>query len=335
MPTKYRYITATALVTGPNNYRFSTSTQQTSEYITDSNAPARWKACRHIRAYPANVQSISGSYLYTEYCCSLAPAEWALNHAKANIASFVGSPSLEFQKNNDFRIFIFLAQIDDLFASFSLKFAKSLLGFDGPFKAYASTKWGLMPLLSDFEALLATYTDLRGKIVEELRNVKRSKPFRALLPVQGFDVTNQRSYKGSITLDGTLSVTNIPDEITLPIILDEFGMNFRFTDLLDLVPFSFLLSHVVPNITAFLDSQHPNKWFNPNFTYSGWAQTSVVADGKLEYSMQQRRVPLSAYGYERFQTTFRPGKKPELKWKYPDVRLLNDAGALIGMRTFR
>jgi hypothetical protein len=242
---------------------------------------------------------------------------------------------LEFQRNNKFRIFILVAQIDDLFASFSIKFIRSLLGFNGPFQAYATHKWGLGPILSDFEALMATYLDLRGRIVNELRNIPRSKAFRASIPCSGADDYTLRSYSGSLILEGIISVSNVPDEVTLPIILDEFGFNFRFTDLLDIVPFSFLLSHVVPNITSFLDSQHPSKWFNPDFQYSGWAQLKLDAVGPMEVTPQGKRGAFRSYGYERFPTSFNPGKKPELKWKYPDVRALNDVGALVGTKFTR
>lgn len=199
----------------------------------------------------------------------------------------------------------------------------------------AFVKWDLGPLLGDFQALTETYFDLRFRINQELQAIQPISFNRTIAIPNRVLTTNVANgvqydsnfYSGEAKFHGSIEATNIPQSITLPIILDEFGVNLRFTDLLELVPFSFLLSNVIPNITEFLDSQHPSRWFNANFVYDGWVIIKLHCTSRLNLSGTIADV--SGSGFKRFQTSFAPAKKPELQWKFPGTKGLTDVIALL------
>lgn len=289
----------------------------------------RWNQCNHYRVTPVNFSTpvnAFGSYIeYYNWFMGVDFCKTAANDAIRYLGNVLTQPELDFQKNNDFRIFILLFQIDELFAKFTQKYVANLMTMRYRDTA-AFIKWDLGPLLADFQALTETYFDLKFRINQELKALKPI-PFMRTLPIPLKSISwNEIIYSGTVQFHGSLDATNIPDEVTLPIILDEFGANLRFTDLLDLVPFSFLLSNVIPNITEFLDSQHPNRWFNPGWVYDGWITMKLNVIGRLNLS--GNLVPQDGHAFVRRRVSIVPSKGPELHWKFPGSKGLTDALAL-------
>jgi hypothetical protein len=253
--------------------------------------------------------------------------EEMLNHLKANIGQYIAEPKLRFQDNNKFRMFIFLHTIDDLFAKFTTKWVANLLTMRKR-DAYGLVKWDLGPMIGDFEALTATYFDLRFGIMNELNTLDRLR-FNSVVQIPPTPMYSNLGYYGALYFCGSLVPKNVPETITLPILLDEFGLNFRFTDILDAVPFSFLLSHVLPNICAFLDGNHPSKWFDANFTYEGWVTARAYGTLDWKPSSAAPAIPTNIYGFDRYLTSTKPTKKPTLQWQFPGIKALLDAIALL------
>jgi hypothetical protein len=251
------------------------------------------------------------------------------------ISSLISQPKLNFQENNKFRLFIFLYTIDDLFAKFTQKWVAKLIGLvdPNPFNSYGFQKWDLGPMIGDFEALTATYFDLRGGIMSELSQL-RTQRFVATVEVpKRFLYSNSVTYFGTCSFLGTMTPRNVPDKVTLPILLDEFGINLRLTDILDAVPFSFLLGHVLPNIAAFIDSQHPSRWFNANFTYSGWISSKLYCTRTIPNGWDPTNPTITDSSvFDRRLVSFKPSKTPELIYKFPGISGLLDVIALLGMR---
>lgn len=292
----------------------------------------RWNTCRHYRSsFPSYLLDTGRHEVIYNVPASPLDCEQALDHLKANLGQYISDPVLEFQKNNKFRFFIFLFGIDDLFAKFTAKWVRRILTMSAG-DSYKFVKWDLNPLVGDFEALVSTYYDLKSNILRELGTLKAQR-FNCTIripetePIEKFNGSFR--YFSKTTFHGHLVPHNIPEDVSLPILLDEFGLNIRASDLFDAIPFSFLLSHVCPNVVAFLDSQHPSKWFDADYTFEGWVTSKLYCNMTTRHFLDWPEVTHFIFGFDRYKTTLEPTKKPSLIWKFPGISALTDAIALI------
>lgn len=240
----------------------------TREYIHDyNNGRLRpYSPCGHYRAFPSDFSHTfeDGTNVVYSQMGDVTQIGDVGNFVSTNVASFVKDVKFDFEKNNDFEIINFLAEIDDTLAMFSTRFLRQLATPSG----YGAVKWGVLPFYRDLVGVFNSLWDLfGGRIAAELST---GKPVKAAVGVSYTDSITQHRVNGVIRLNGVISVPP-PNKLEwLAIFLDEIGLHPDLKSAWDLVPYSFLVDYVAP-IGDILESCHPRGWYKPPKTFQGSA----------------------------------------------------------------
>lgn len=275
-----------------------------SEYMFDVTSsskllPRPYNSCYHARlrdSSPAVLGHIyvpgvtwtytSGAYSsLTTYALSAAQRvlEPSLPRLKFNLTT------LEFQKNNNFNLLIFL-----------FEWAETLASLLNPLSlaSYGGYKWGIKPIISDVLSLIDTFRDIFGRISE---NLSRKRIVVNSSAIGSIDFGRGNTFNVDLTVRGSGFMQ--PGSLDLDyfdlirIFLDEIGLHFNLATLWDALPLSFLLDGYVP-IGASLEALHPSRWFRPVIKFDGGytAKGTVVAEGIPHPNGAQGFYPISGTG---------------------------------------
>lgn len=240
------------------------------EYMADLLSPSTYRhnPCEHIKfTSPFNgldyTEKNSGVKSYAESIYPMAIAR-QLFSSIVDEALASSSLSLEFQDNNDFEILNLIAELDDLIATFTLKFWKEI--------SYGAVNWGILPLISDIRSLVSSYNDIFGGGVYAAVDALSKKRFhKNPINVKGYSSYYQcdYSFQGTLRMRGTFSTTLPSGNIgALALFADELGFHPDLKTVWDLIPFSFVVDYLLP-VGDLLESLHPRGWFVPRFSFSG------------------------------------------------------------------
>lgn len=194
---------------------------------------------------------------------------------------------LDFQKNNDFELLNLLGELDDLIATFTLKFWKQL--------TYGAFNWGILPLISDLKSLSASFDDVfNGGIASAIDSFNEKEYSTYSIKLDGLVPGLPRhtyEFKGKLRLSGShhVSFPSSSPTTALQLFLDELGVHPDLRTIWDLIPLSFVLDYFLP-IGDILESAHPRGWFRPNFYFSGSASLSGELTLKRQLQFEQYAV---------------------------------------------
>lgn len=196
---------------------------------------------------------------------------------------------LGFQQNNNFELLALIAELDDLLATFTLAFWRSI--------TFGAVNWSLAPLVSDIMSIYSTLRDFwEGRFQKDLESLQ--KPVHYDLRSVSFQTTYGISstfanvlLDGSARFAGSLSIKTTNRTLdSLAILLDELGVHPDLRTVWDLIPLSFVLDYFLP-IGDAIESIHPRGWFNPVVTFRG--NFSFNGNLTLDYPSRSGTVELT------------------------------------------
>lgn len=193
---------------------------------------------------------------------------WAVGATEAVLArTHKLANDLEWSKlptSNQFGLLQFLAELDDSLAIFTKKFIERL--------SYGSVTWGVLPFLSDIEALLlqierlVSGIDFSQSAYCSTQTLGESFKYRA----NGIEWTvNFRAVQrnmGFVALPGSFR--------DLSTLYDLLGFRPSLATAFDLIPFSFVLNWV-SGVGDFLENLRVSEGWTAQVYFKGWSSTKI------------------------------------------------------------
>lgn len=247
--------------------------------------------------------------------------------------------ALDFQKNDDFGLLVFLAELDETIALFAKDLWElALKGFRDK-STYGAIQWGVIPFVDELFALIDSFKDTYDGIVRSMEKltghrISRRSPVKGT--IIGVDGKVRFEYEGFVAFHGFLNFPVPSGADAISIFLDELGFHPDLKTIWDLIPASFVVDYFVP-ISDMIESIHPRGWFNPTMSFLQtrdfyWSlNVEIKAYGnRADHVGHMNTHNLYLRSNEPVQVSSRPPVIPD--WDVPSLKNLLDTLYVVSSR---
>lgn len=258
--------------------------QTVKEYFRESSYPGS-NNCYHWRINPAQYHfTYSDGKTQTGSALHIFGGGPTLANLLASAIKPLPLNRNKLLSSSQFGLLQAIAELDDTLGIFAIKFWRNL--------SYGSITWGILPLVSEFQALAQQANNLSKRARDNFQPYEDE--FTSELPSTmsfssgGYSYDYQVSGSCTQRLSGTVTIPELP----ILEFYDRIGFHPDVATAWDLVPFSFVVDYLLP-IGDYLESISNRGWIKvANFT--GWSTAKL--EGSCTF-LGHKVAPTSAERY--------------------------------------